>query len=112
MFCGGFHAHSHLLCKATFIFILLLVLVIDLALHSIESKCVLKGTVTSGCSAYYALYQWTFYMNKKEVISNKLYNKAFSVESAGELVADDYFVMVTYPSGGINNGTLTLSKKQ
>lgn len=35
-FCGGFHAHSHLLCKVTFICILILVLVMDLVLNNIE----------------------------------------------------------------------------
>lgn len=36
-FCGGFHAHSHLLCKVTFICVLILVLVMDLVLENIES---------------------------------------------------------------------------
>lgn len=36
-FCGGFHAHSHLLCKVTFICVLILVLVMDLALDNIET---------------------------------------------------------------------------
>ena len=35
-FCGGFHAHSHLLCKVTFICILTLVLIMDLVLDNIE----------------------------------------------------------------------------
>lgn len=35
-FCGGFHAHSHLLCKVTFICILILVLIMDLVLDNIE----------------------------------------------------------------------------
>lgn len=35
-FCGGFHAHSHLLCKVTFICVLILVLVMDLVLDNIE----------------------------------------------------------------------------
>lgn len=35
-FCGGFHAHSHLLCKVTFICVLILVLVMDLVLYNIE----------------------------------------------------------------------------
>lgn len=37
MFCGGFHAHSHLLCKATFVGAFILVIVIDLVLNNIES---------------------------------------------------------------------------
>lgn len=36
-FCGGFHARSHLLCKVTFICVLILVLVMDLVLNNIES---------------------------------------------------------------------------
>lgn len=36
-FCGGFHAHNHLLCKVTFIGVLILVLVMDLVLDIIES---------------------------------------------------------------------------
>lgn len=36
-FCGGFHAHSHLLCKVTLICVFILVLVIELVLHNIES---------------------------------------------------------------------------
>ena len=35
-FCGEFHAHSHLLCKVTFICVLILVLVMDLVLDNIE----------------------------------------------------------------------------
>lgn len=35
-FCGRFHAHSHLLCKVTFICILILVLIMDLVLDNIE----------------------------------------------------------------------------
>lgn len=35
-FCGGFHAHSHLLCKVTFICILILVLIMDLVLDNIK----------------------------------------------------------------------------
>lgn len=35
-FCGGFHAHSHLLCKVPFICILILVLIMDLVLDNIE----------------------------------------------------------------------------
>lgn len=35
-FCGGFHAHSHLLCKATLSCVLILVLGLDLVLNNIE----------------------------------------------------------------------------
>ncbi len=36
-FCGGFHAHSHLLCKLTFTCVIILVLVMNLVLDPIES---------------------------------------------------------------------------
>lgn len=36
-FCGGFHARSHLLCKATLICVLILVLAVDLVLSDIEN---------------------------------------------------------------------------
>ena len=36
-FCGGFHAHSHLLCKFTFTCVIILVLVMNLVLDPIES---------------------------------------------------------------------------
>ena len=36
-FCGGFHAHSVVLCKVTFMCVLILVLIMDLVLNNIES---------------------------------------------------------------------------
>lgn len=36
-FCGGFHAHSHLLCKLTFTCVIILVLVMNLVLDPIEN---------------------------------------------------------------------------
>lgn len=36
-FCGGFHAHSHLLCKLTFTCVIILVLAMNLVLDPIES---------------------------------------------------------------------------
>ena len=75
------------------------------------STCVFKGTVTSGCSAYYALYQWTFNQSEKEAFKKTNRSTNFSLTSSGTLPEDDYFARVTYSSGGINNGTLTFSKK-
>ena len=75
-----------------------------------DSPCVFKGTVTSGCSAYYALYQWTFNQDEQEVFSKTKRSSNFRLTST-TIPADDYFARVTYSSGSINNGTLTFSKK-
>lgn len=76
-----------------------------------DSTCVFKGTVTYGCSADYALYQWKLGLGKEEAISVGRRNAGFSQSSKKNLPTDDYFAEVTYVSGGINNGVLTFSKK-
>ena len=49
-FCGGFHAHSHLLCKLTFTCVIILVLVMNLVLDPIESYAPLTMHSISGHS--------------------------------------------------------------
>lgn len=111
-FCGGFHAHSHLLCKLTFTCVITWDNKNNTWAWDLlnDSPCVFKGTVTSGCSAYYALYQWTFNQDEQEVFSKTKRSSNFRLTST-TIPADDYFARVTYSSGSINNGTLTFSKK-
>lgn len=97
-FCGGFHAHSHLLCKVTFICILILVLIMDLVLDNIEIYY------------WFVLYLYSLNQNEQEVFSKTKRSSNFSLTST-TIPADDYFARVTYSSGSINNGTLTFSKK-